>query len=293
MYKLLYTDNVEFDLMDWEDLEIRRVFAGKDCVMAITQSGKVLQKIRNREFAARTEYWTRIRQISISKWADGVAIGLVEDGTCMIAKSPVRYLCKNFHQAFDRVNNTVKAWTDVVQVEASDAFFALHRDGTVEYVSLCAYGQDYAQVAQWKNVVKIRTGVQNSVFGITKDGKVLSAGANTRNCRDAIALYSQVVDLCSTGSECEEVYLLLADGRIITTKGTACAGTYTSLNTHFNYHVFALNQAQRVVDLCRPGTPLVFPGEYTISSFAVGDLNYSAPFVVAVAQTQDGCPLRR
>lgn len=286
MYKLLYTDNVEFDLRDWENLEIKRVFAGKDCVMAITQSGKVLQKIRNREFAARTEYWTRIQQISISKWAEGVAIGLVEDGTCMIAKRPVRTMCEKFRQSFDRVNNTVKAWTDVVQVEASDAFFALRRDGTVEYVSLCAYAQDYAQVAQWKNVVKIRTGIQNSVFGITKDGKVLSAGANTRNRRDAIAQYSQVVDLCSTGSECEEVYLLLADGRIITTKGTVYEGTYTSLNAHFNYRVFALNQEQRLVDLCSYDDQQVFPEKYRIQSFAVGDHNYHMPFVVAVAETE-------
>lgn len=294
MYKLLYTDNVEFDLKDWENLGIKRVFAGENCVMAITENGKVLQKICKRDYAARTEYWTRIRQISISRWADGLAIGLVEDGTCMIAKRPVRYLCENFRQSFDRVNNTVKAWTDVVQVEASDAFFALRRDGTVEYVSLCAYPQDYAQVTQWRDVVKIKTGIQNSVFGITRDGKVLFAGRNTRNCGDAIARYNQVVDVCPTGSECEAVYLLLADGRVVHArdpeKNTGSMEKYKCLDGHFHYRIFALTQTQRLAELCGPDSPSVFPGDYRITSFAVGDHDYGQPFVIAVAQTRDGCP---
>ena len=134
MSKLLYTDNIPFDMSDWDGRQIKSVFAGKNCIMAITETGETLQKIKNPEYISRTQYWTRIKQIGISKWAESVAIGLVEDGTCLIAKRPIRKMCEDRRLNFEHINDTVKSWNDVIQVAASDAFFALCSDGTVRYV---------------------------------------------------------------------------------------------------------------------------------------------------------------
>lgn len=92
MGKLLYTKNIGFDMKDWENLPIKKVFAGTDCIMAVTKDGRTFQKIANPNLASRTQYWTRIEQISVSDYCCGHAIGLVQDGTCMVAKRPLRYL---------------------------------------------------------------------------------------------------------------------------------------------------------------------------------------------------------
>lgn len=122
MSRLLYTNNVLFDMNDWNEKQIKDIFAEKDCIMAITENGETLQKISNQELMSRTQYWTRIKQIGISKWAEGDAIGLVEDGTCLIAKRPIRLVCEERRLIFENINDTVKSWKDVVQVAASNAF---------------------------------------------------------------------------------------------------------------------------------------------------------------------------
>ena len=207
MYKLLYTDNVGFDMSDWEKMQICKVYAGTDCIMAITDTGEVLQKTTSPSVAARTQYWTRITDIALSKWAPGVAIGLVSDGTCMISKRAVRE--HDYEGRFDFINNQVKAWTDIVQVAVSDAFFGVDRAGNVHYVSLSRSGtDDYREVIQWKNVKKIVTGNQNSVFAITRDGNVLAEGASCRrgphgDISDKLSVINGVVDIYPTGSGCE------------------------------------------------------------------------------------------
>ena len=47
MYQLLYTPNAPFDMSDWEKKKITKVFAGMNCVIAITETGETLQKIRD------------------------------------------------------------------------------------------------------------------------------------------------------------------------------------------------------------------------------------------------------
>ena len=285
MYKLLYTPNVPFDMSDWEKKKITKVFAGMNCVMAITETGETLQKIRDTELMARTQFWKRVRQISISKWAEGAAIGLIEDGTCMISKRPIRRLCKKFNLDFEHINNTVKSWTDVVQVEASDAFFALCADGTVRCVSFCERNSaEYQDVACWRDVVRIVTGVQNSVFGITKSGKILVAGYNAMHAKTKPSNYNDIIDLYPTGVECPSLHVLNTEGRILDECDQSSPSKLLKLDGHFNHELFALTDSGQVVDLSGNSTKSVFPDGYRIVSFAVGDWNYQNSFIIAVAE---------
>lgn len=133
MGKLLYTDNIGFLMDDWKRESIKKVYAGTDCIMAITEDGRVLQKTESKEIAARTEYWTRNKQIAISHCCPGIAIGLVSDGTCMISKRPLRLKEKMLCQSLERINEQIKSWNNIVQVAVSDTFFALDSDGRVHY----------------------------------------------------------------------------------------------------------------------------------------------------------------
>ena len=90
MGNLLYTKKIPFSLKDWKNKKIVSVTAGADCIMAITKDGEVLQKITEEHAAAATKFWKNIKDIAVSKVCPGIAIGLVNDGTCMIAKKPLR-----------------------------------------------------------------------------------------------------------------------------------------------------------------------------------------------------------
>ena len=287
MSRLLYTNNVPFDMSDWNEKKIKGIFAGKNCIMAITENGETLQKISNPEYMSRTQYWTRIKQIGISKCADGVAIGLVEDGTCLIAKRPIRLMCEDLCLNFEKINDTVKSWNNVVQVAASDAFFALHADGTVRYVSFCErYQTEYEQIQEWREVIKIITGVQNSIFGITKNGKILAAGTNAMNIKNYLSKYDNVIDACPIGGECTDMYVLTMDGSVVRVRDDLnnlnIIDKPQKLDGHFNHKVFALTESQSVVDISAVNAKFVFPEQYKIKSFAVGDSDYTIPFIVAV-----------
>ena len=58
---------------------------------------------------------------------EGAAIGLVEDGTCLIAKRPIRLICEDRWLNFEHINGIVKSWNDLIQVAASDAFLRYAR----------------------------------------------------------------------------------------------------------------------------------------------------------------------
>lgn len=298
MYKLLYTDNIGFDLSDWERLQIREVFAGTDCIMAITDSGEVLQKTSKLSVAARTNYWTRITEIALSKCISGAAIGLVSDGTCMISKRAVR---EHDHEGrFDIINNQVKSWTDIVQVAASDAFWGLDRAGNVHCAPLSRYGiDDYRGVEKWNNVKKIVAGNQNSIFAVTTEGKVLAEGANCRKGPhgDLSSYFSSiidVVDIFPTGSECSEILMLLKDGRIINFRGDV---VYTLtmplpeknkiLDGTFYYYILANDGGNKLINLCEGGREILNSHGGRIVSFAAGDVNYGEPFTIAVVKWDD------
>lgn len=302
MGRLLYTNNIPFSLKDWEKESIRSVYAGTDCIMAVTDDGRVLQKCRSDEYAAHCQYWTRIRQIAISKCYPGSAVGLVSDGTCMISKRPVRNTLKSgyrFRHTFEEINNEVKSWKDIVQVDVSDAFFALDSSGRVHHMH---YSQrmgdmdEYASVSSWKDVRRIVTGLQSAVFGITNDGRILCAGRNCTqsphgNMQDVLSKFTDVLDLCPTGSECEEVIVLKKDGTI-----TDCSGTVLftapadSLDGVFCYTVMAKTADGRVLPVMNRNLPVheinkpVFPENWNVTSFAVGSEWSGNAFVIAVGE---------
>lgn len=293
MNKLLYTSDIPFDMSDWEKLPIKSVYAGTGCVMAITDDGVVLQKIKDKSKAARTEYWTRVKQISISKWAEGVAVGLVEDGTCLIAKRAARFACENTKTSFDALNAAVKEWKNIVQVEASDSLFALDSDGNVHYTALGDFcRKDYSEVLSWKGIKRIVTGTQNSIFGITEDGKVLCAGANCREKYKNFDEISDIVDVFPTGSECDILYFVHRNGsvseyiagKIERIKCAAFSVPQKCLDGTFWHTVYALTENDEIRGISSESVESPFDAKFRISSFAVGDVDYSTPFVLAIGQ---------
>ena len=314
MGKLIYSQNIGFPMQDWAYESVRKVYAGTNCIMAITDDGRVLQKVRDPDCAARTQYWTRIRQIAISKWCAGAAIGLVSDGTCMISKRPIRSACEYARQDFDEINAAVKSWHDIVQVAASDALFALDASGCVHYAYYShrtQYEDDYREVTRWENVCRIVTGTQNAVFGVTRDGRVLCAGANCKrsHLKSDLEQITDAVAVYPTGSECETIVIGKKDGTLIDDRGVVLpessgegAGPAPVLSIpegpldqvlegSFFYTVVGKTPAGRLfpvinrggLDWKSLGLRLLLGGR--ISSFAVGDVNYGPPFLIAVAET--------
>ena len=303
MKKLLYTENIGFDMSDWEREPIEKVFAGTDCIMAVTSDGRTLQKTTKPEYAARTKYWTRVEQIAVSGWASCHAIGLISDGTCMIAKRFVRSWCEDAEDAlpFDAVNNEVKSWTDITQVAVSDSFFGLDRKGKVHVSPLSRHERrDYADVGTWNGVVRIVAGSQSGVLGITGEGNVLCAGASFvrgphGDVRDRLAALKNVADICTTGSECEEIVVAYNDGTVETLGGreifdhawTGPLEKGTSvLQSHFRYEVIILDSDRKLVRWAPQagGLSSVFSICPLISSYAIGDRNFGKPFVIAVSE---------
>ena len=298
MKKLVYTENIEFDMRDWEREPIEKVFAGERCIMAITSDGRTLQKIKDKKVEARTKDWKRIRQIAISNVIQGLAIGLVSDGTCMIAKRPLRKICgpgyRNF--SFDMIHNEIKRWTNIVQVEVSDAFFALDADGYVHVSAMNEYTRrDYSDVTFWRNVKRIVTGSQNSLLGITGDGHVLCAGANFKSgphgdITEKLRSHSGVVDVFPTGSECEQIYFAFRDGSVQDYNGHQIA--VKTLNTAvpaklfdgtFAYNVLILDEQDQLHKLEYDKPVQLFQGEGKVKSFACCEgSSYGNPVVLAV-----------
>ena len=115
MGRLIYTKNAPLSFFDWRMKNIVSIYAGHSCVMAITKNGEVLQRVLNKELAARTEYWKNIRSISVSQSYPALAVGLVKDGTCIIGKKVARYYCKNFGGNFEQVNSSIKELKDIAE----------------------------------------------------------------------------------------------------------------------------------------------------------------------------------
>ena len=303
MKKLYYTQNIQFDMHDWERESIERIFAGTDCIMAITSDGRTLQKTTDPRFAPRTQYWTRVRQLAVSRLAQGHAIGLISDGTCMIAKRFVRYFCDNRIAQdclpFDLINNEVKSWTNIKQVAVTDSFFGLDQNGRVHMAPLSQFErEEYAEVESWTDIVRVVTGSQHSVFGITKDGNVLCAGHNLTkgpkgDVRSLLAEMKNVIDICATGSECEEILIAYGDGTITNISGEkifkhAWSGRpedgLSVFQSHFNYEVIILDERKRLLRWKWNNLNEIFKNCSKISSFAIGDVGYGRPFVLAVAE---------
>lgn len=227
MFEKIRTKDCPFDLSDWPTRKILRLFAGKDCVMALTNDGQVLQKTTDPALAIRPEYWTRITDIAISQYWPALAVGLVSDGTCMVGKRALRNSCEIREISFEAVNARVKALKNIVEIRVSDAIFALDETGRVHHIPLDREDW-YQEVDSWENIRHIAVGNQCAVFGIDGEGRVHCAGANLTegphgDMRPRLAALEGVRDICAMGSEGEMILLSREGGKLEALKdGEVC-----------------------------------------------------------------------
>ena len=226
MFEKIRKKDCPFDLSDWPTRKILRLFAGKDCVMALTNDGQVLQKTTDPALAIRPEYWTRITDIAISQYWPALAVGLVSDGTCMVGKRALRNSCEIREISFEAVNARVKALKNIVEIRVSDAIFALDETGRVHHIPLDREDW-YQEVDSWENIRHIAVGNQCAVFGIDGEGRVHCAGANLTegphgDMRPRLAALEGVRDICAMGSECEMILLAKDDGSLEVLDRAAC-----------------------------------------------------------------------
>lgn len=299
MGKLVYTSNIPFDLREWEGEELVKVIAGVDCVMALTTGGRARQRITSPSCAIREEYWYDLKDIALSKVVRGAAIGLMNDGTCMISKRALRKFLEGMpqeRQKFDRINNTVRGWKNIVQVACSDAFFALDQAGRVHYVCFAGSDQEYRDVLTWENVVRIVPfSTQNGVFGITAGGKVLCAGSSpTRgpmgDLRPRLEALSGVTDIATSGSEGEQVMYTTADGRVFALRegkqaDFSCAGDAPVLEGHWLAILIRKADSTVAVDHYNHCPGLEETASWRgVSSMALGDVGYGTTFAIGVVR---------
>ena len=315
MKKLLYTDNIGYSMDDWKTESIKKVFAGENCIMALTEDGRLLCKdISDMNFSKTLGYFD-IKQVSISKCGGYIWLALKNDGTCFSNYRTNPLLKPEYSEREKKVSRqieeTISGWHDIVQVAASDAYFALDRFGKVHYIpsSSCLlyheeyYQNEYRDVLLWENVKRISVHTQNGIFGITHDGKVLCSGGNTQHGARGKMDFSHIPDIedvYPSGSECEEVILCNKYGEVFNYSGEKLISydsiyvredpTDRTLDGNFYYTVIMKTHNKRLVYIINPSSvrnnfKSVFPSEYRIDSFAVGDNHYSMPFVIATAET--------
>lgn len=323
MSRLVFTSNIPFDMTDWESRkDIVSVAAGRNCAMAILQDRTVLKKTcsnseykksyditelsdRDRflfEYDSSPEYlaqlslspengWNQIKQLAISHFVNRVVVGLREDGSCIVHVDREKECdCGRAVIAYTRVNRI----RDISEIAVSDAVFALQRSGDVFHYSFYD-PDDYYRVNDWHNVKHIVTGAENSVFGITHEGRVLCAGSN---CNDAVhqllSVETDIEDLCTVGSEGEWLILLHRDGTVSSPNVSASLNTrlseankqrFVKLYGHFYHTAYGLTEDHALIPLFSPISGCdneiisIWSG---IRSFALGQQGFSSPFAIAV-----------
>lgn len=290
MSKILYSRNCPFSFRNWSFKKINKIFAGHDCVMAITASGKVLQKVLNKDFAIQSDSWNNMKEIAISNWCPALAVGLKVDGTCVVAKNPLKHVCQNFSRDYKTIYNSIHELKDIVKICVSDAVFALTKFGDVICIPLLNT-TEYDNVSTWQNIKHITVGNQNSVFGITTDGKIVCSGRNVigsyRDLPTKLASFDHVVDISVMGSECESIHLLLEDGRFIDLHQNIILNNANALqDIRSNSLLSAIRCVDNSIKLISYNSSLqemsIKTNNHTIFSFAVGLSNMDKPFYIAI-----------
>lgn len=286
---LIYTGNIKFNMRDWKRRHIKEVYAGLDCVMAITEKGEILQKLAAKGFdkiSPRStnpvfsegidpseSFWslsgsdasprvyppgkrpTDIQQIAISHVYPGLSIGLTNCGTCRITELPRTIRELEGRKEFDTILRKVKSWRGIRQVAVSDSFFALDVNGRVHCSPFSRYTEaDYQEVNEWRNVRRIVTGTSCSIFGITYDGRVLATGHNITNgpngnVQKKLEQEHDVTDVFPTGSECEDIIIAKKEG------------TAQSL--------FSTGQQLPVLAIDQPGRTKILDGNFNYSVYGL------------------------
>lgn len=290
---LLNTNRIPIPVMTWRFMNLRKVFAGNGIVMALTESGKVIQRVKSKELAADPACWQGVKDIAISQHFPALAVGLREDGTCVLSEPALRNCCEICGANASAVLRQVASWRDIVEVRVSDAIFALDRFGKVHCAALGDAGQ-YRDVEAWKNVDRISVGSQCAVFGVTAGGAVLCAGHNFTagphgDLRTKLEGVTDAVDICATGAECQKILIAHRDGTVKDLGGRHYGRKHAGRDVFVsNFTVAAIRQADGTVIF----DPYWFPEEESLQKLqgrpltacAVGHIMFSDPFVIALGE---------
>lgn len=298
---LVATHGMKLSIRDIEGPSIQKVVAGGDMLVAITSEHRIRHVASNPALHLREQYWTRVTDVAISRVCEGMCVGLIEDGTCMLAKRALRRITAGNYDSqqdrdreFVRVNDTIKSWSDVIQLAVSDAIFALHKDGTV---SCCEFSRPFAEpiykrIHRWKGVQKLAVGSQCSVVGITNAGTILIDGFNLTHKEEKIVnscSHLDIADVILCGSECERVLFLDKEGQIWDINGKeAFPGTYIDVLGDWSYTLIA-RDAEHKLHVLDPGCfHIANEGECEawgrVASYAILNQGFSQGAVVAVCE---------
>ena len=296
---LVATHGIKLALRHIDGSDIRKVAAGADLLVAITADHRIRHIARNPDLQLREQYWTRVVDVAISGFAEGMCVGLIADGTCMLSKRALRSIATCYHETlqsqnreFERINNTIKSWTNVIQLAVSDAIFALHEDGTV---SCCEFSRPfteskYRHVQSWCGIRKVVVGSQDSIVGITDDGQIRVDGYNLLPRENEIVRSGSridAVDVVLGGSECERILFLDREGYIRDMDGNVTyPGTYTDVLGNWDYTLLARDAEQKLHVLDAGCYHIANEGECEswgrVSSYAILNQEFGKGAVVAV-----------
>lgn len=300
MGRIVYSENIGFDMSDWQSENAVCVAAGSDCVLALTADGRVLtkslrvdgeeqkpslwQKLMRLCGPDPDEEWKRVKHLSVSG-TNGVAVGLRVNGSCVIRQVGTASEKLN-KELYRKAQNAVLGWKNIVSVSVSDAIFGLDSFGRV-YCAPLSWSDSYRETAEWRNIVRLVPGGKGLVFGITSHGHVaLCGGELSKSRKRALESLRDAVDLGICGKE--EIVVVHRDGTVENLRQGVlydflCHGRPGCVACHRGG--IAVRDANGVIrfiadaDAALP--PLPF-GQTPVTSFAIGNLNRAEPFLVAV-----------
>ena len=161
---------------------------------------------------SEVEYWTDVKAVYLSGSSDGDGrlVALRRDGSLYCVGATL----------FENKTDNIADWTDITAISAGWAgmTMGLRSDGTV-----CVSSKYYdVNTDSWTDVASIEVG-DGGVFGVRKDGTVLTAGYDNGSddfeaqARD-IANWSGITQVASSDSAFESHTLgLRSDGTVVAT----------------------------------------------------------------------------
>ncbi len=287
--KIISTNkSLPFDFKAWDAKCITHLYAGMNAVMAVTADGRVLHTGRDCSFSY-ANYWRDVHHLAISNWMPGAVMAVTKDGRCLVSA----HAFENMPEAAN-VYSKVSHWHSINQAVASDGFFAVDFFGKV-HIAPFSKNHSYKEAENWDNIARLAVGNQDSLFGITREGKVLCAGANLTNgphgnLRKKLSEISGVVDICAIGSECQRILIAFKNGTVTDLDGNKLDIRHKDSNGVFvsNFSIAAIKNADNGIDF----QPYFFPDKGKLNFFksrkiysvAVGHIDNSTPFVVALSK---------
>lgn len=216
---IFVSKNLRINLNEWRKCSLQTVEGGLGCIMGVTEDGFVLQKMINQKPIIQFDavpyeseildksIWCDVKSIAVSKCIPGLTMGLTHSGKCIIRTSPFKSFCSDSGISIELLEDTVNKWRDICEIAVSDAFFARDSRGKVYHCPLNQNDNEYIETSSWFDVQHISAGASgHSIFGITRDGRILSTGKNidgtryTTDIRDILFGMRNVVDVCMIGS---------------------------------------------------------------------------------------------